>query len=202
MEVTNLTADAEVFTSNAYLVEGEVTVMVDIGTAEGIEDRIAEHVDTLDAVIITHQHGDHIGELEAVVDRFEPSVYAYDDHDLRTHGLRDGDHVQIGDDRFEAIYSPGHAADHLAFGSADTLFTGDVVVYEDGAFEDGSFGRTDMAGQSRERLIKSIRTILDRMDDSVEHMYPGHGPSYEGDVRSVIDRALSRAERREPKYSA
>jgi hypothetical protein len=31
-------------------------------------------------------------------------------------------------------------------------------------------------------------------------MYSGHGGVYEGDVRAVVERALERAERREPKY--
>jgi glyoxylase-like metal-dependent hydrolase (beta-lactamase superfamily II) len=60
-----------------------------------------------------------------------------------------------------------------------------------------------MPGQSRERLIESLGTLLDRLPDSVTAMYAGHGDVFEanGDsVRTVIERALSRAERREPKY--
>jgi hydroxyacylglutathione hydrolase len=57
-----------------------------------------------------------------------------------------------------------------------------------------------MTGQSRERLIGSIRELLQRMPDSVEHMYAGHGSVFHGDVREVVERALERAERREPKY--
>ena len=84
--------------------------------------------------------------------------------------------------------------------SEHTIFSGDVVVHDDGAFDDGSFGRTDMAGQSREVLIESIERILDRLPEGVEHMYAGHGEAFHGDVRAVIERALERAERREPKY--
>jgi len=57
-----------------------------------------------------------------------------------------------------------------------------------------------MAGQSRDRLIESIRELLDRLPASVSEMYSGHGGVYEGDVRAVVERALERAERREPKY--
>ena len=200
MGVHNLTADAEVFTANAYLVTGAVNALVDVGVVEGVDEEIATHVDTLDLVALTHQHGDHVGELDAVLDRFEADLYAYEAHPRRTHQLTDGDTVQLGDDTYEAVYTPGHAADHLAFLGETAIYTGDVVVYADGAFEGGSFGRTDMAGQSRERLIESLRSILERLGDDVTHMYPGHGPSYEGDVRAVIERALERAERREPKY--
>ncbi|WP_135829287.1 MBL fold metallo-hydrolase [Halorussus halobius] len=200
MRVTNVTADAETFTCNAYLVEGDRTVLVDAGSVAGVEAVVADRVDDVDAVALTHQHGDHVGQLDAVLDAFDADLLCYDDHPRRTRELRDGDALRIGDEAFEAIYSPGHADDHLAFASDSTIFSGDVVVYSDGAFDDGSFGRTDMAGQSREREIESIRTILDRLPEGVEHMYAGHGEPFHGSVREVIERALARAERREPKY--
>jgi glyoxylase-like metal-dependent hydrolase (beta-lactamase superfamily II) len=200
MPVHTVTAGAETFTCNAYLVEGERTVLVDAGAMEGVADVIAEHVDELDAVALTHQHGDHVEQLDAVLEAFDPDLYAYADHPARTHALDDGEELRIGDERFEAVYTPGHADDHLAFVSESTLFSGDVVVHDDGAFDYGSFGRTDMPGQSRERLIDSIEHLLDRLPDSVEHMYAGHGDEFHGDVRDVVETALGRAEKREPKY--
>jgi len=200
MQVHNVTADAETFTCNAYLVEGDRTVLVDAGSMPGVVDAIADHVEDVDAVVLTHQHGDHVAELDTVLDAYDPELLCYDDHPRRTEKIADGDSLRIGDEEFEAIYSPGHADDHLAFVSETTIFSGDVVVYNDGAFDDGSFGRTDMTGQSREREIESIRTILDRTPDGVESMYAGHGDEFHGDVRDVIERALERAERREPKY--
>lgn len=200
MQVVNVTADAETFTSNAYLVVGGRTAMVDVGAVPGVVDVVREQADDVDAVFLTHQHGDHVAELEAVVEAFDPAVYAYDDHPLRTHGIDDGDEVEIGEESFEVVYTPGHAPDHVSFVSESSLFSGDVVVHDDGAFEYGSFGRTDMAGQSRERLIESIVDLLDRMGGSVEHLYAGHGSVFHGDVRDVVETALERAKQREPKY--
>jgi hydroxyacylglutathione hydrolase len=200
MDPINVTADAETFTANAFLVAGEPTTLVDVGAMAGVDDVVADHVDGLDRVVLTHQHGDHVAELDAVVERFAPDVYAYAPHDHRTHELADGDRVAIGEESFDVVYTPGHATDHVSFVSEATLFSGDVVVYNDGAFDDGSFGRTDMAGQSRERLIGSIRDLLDRLPDSVDGLYAGHGDAFRGDVRAVVERALERAERREPKY--
>ncbi|KAB1192504.1 MBL fold metallo-hydrolase [Haloferax sp. MBLA0076] len=205
MEVIPVTADADVFTCNAYLVLGDRTVLVDAGTMTGVEDVVAEHTDHLDAVVVTHQHSDHVGELDAVVDRFDPDVYAYADHPLRTHELEDGDEVVLGDESFEVVYTPGHADDHVSLVSGRLLFSGDVVVYNDGAFDDGSFGRTDLPGQSRERLIASLQTLHDRLSETVAAMYAGHGDVFENEtggdtVRDVVARALERAERREPKY--
>ncbi|AFZ73195.1 MBL fold metallo-hydrolase [Natronobacterium gregoryi] len=200
MNVYHVTADANTFTCNVFLVVGEETTLVDTGAYEGVVDSIHEHVDDVDSVVMTHQHGDHVAQLEAVADAFDPDVYAADDHPARTHALEDGDTVRIGDEAFDVVYTPGHADDHVALVSETTLFSGDVVVHDDGAFDDGSFGRTDMAGQSRERLIESIRELLDRMPDGVEHMYAGHGDIFHGDVRDVVETALERAEKRKPKY--
>jgi glyoxylase-like metal-dependent hydrolase (beta-lactamase superfamily II) len=205
MDVVNVTRDAEEFTCNAYLLTGDRPALVDVGTMPGVVSAIREHTDRVEAVALTHQHADHVGELDAVLDAFDPDLYAYGDHPRRTHGLVDGDEVRLGDETFEVVYTPGHAADHVSLVSETTIFSGDVVVYNDGAFEDGSFGRTDMAGQSRERLVRSLRTLLERLPDSVEHVYAGHGDPFHAEssgdtVRDVVERALGRAERREPKY--
>jgi glyoxylase-like metal-dependent hydrolase (beta-lactamase superfamily II) len=200
MDVHNVTAGAESFTCNAYLALGERPALVDAGAMDGVVSAIRQHTDDLDAVVLTHQHGDHVAELEAVLDAFDSDCYAFDAHPRRTHAIEDGDTVRIGEESFEVIRTPGHALDHVAFVSESTIFSGDVVVHDDGAFDYGSFGRTDIAGADRETLISSLETILDRLPDSVEHMYAGHGGEFHGDVRDVIETALGRAEKREPKY--
>ncbi|WP_458208210.1 MBL fold metallo-hydrolase [Haladaptatus sp. NG-SE-30] len=200
MQVINVTADADTFTCNAYLALGDHPVLVDAGAMDGVVDVLRDHTDTLDAVVLTHQHGDHVERLDTVLDAFDADLAAYGPHPRRDIAIEDGDTLDIGDEEFEAIHTPGHADDHLAFVSDSTIFSGDVVVHDDGAFDYGSFGRTDMPGQSREELIESIRAILDRSPNSVEHMYAGHGGEFHGDVRDVIETALERAEKREPKY--
>ena len=205
MDPINVTADAEEFTCNAYLVSESTTTLVDVGTMPGVEDVVAEHTTDLDRVVLTHQHGDHVAELDAVLEAFDAELYAYADHPRRDRALVDGTEIAIGNEQFEVVHTPGHADDHVSLVGETTLFSGDVVVYNDGAFEDGSFGRTDMAGQSREELIESLRRLLDRLPESVTRMCAGHGDVFEagpdGDsVRDVIERALRRAERREPKY--
>ncbi|WP_262179391.1 MBL fold metallo-hydrolase [Haloarcula laminariae] len=200
MEVHNVTADAETFTCNAYLALGERTTLVDAGAWGGVVDAVRDHTDDLDAVVLTHQHGDHVQELDGVLSAFDAELYAYAEHPRRDRAIDDGDELLVGDETCEVVYTPGHADDHVSLVSANSLFSGDVVVHDDGAFEGGSFGRTDRPGQSREREIESIERLLDRMPDGVEGMYSGHGGVFHGDVRGIVEKALERAQRREPKY--
>ncbi len=201
MAVYNVTEGAETFTCNAYLATGGEATLVDAGSMAGVENAIADRVDGLERIVLTHQHGDHVAELDAVCEAFEPrEVLAYDDHPRRTRAIGDGDRAEIGDETFEVVYTPGHADDHVSLVSETTLYSGDVVVHDDGAFDYGSFGRTDMEGQSRETLIESIERLLERMPSGIEHLYAGHGGVFHGDVRDVVETALERAEKREPKY--
>ncbi len=202
MEPVNVTGDSESFTSNAWLVAGEENVLVDAGTADAdaTVEEIRRHVDDLDAVALTHQHGDHVGSLTAVLDEFSCRLYAYGDHPRLDVDLMDGGTLKIGGEECTVVHTPGHAEDHVAFVGDTRVYTGDVCVYSDEAYGDGSYGRTDMPGQSREELIDSLRVFLRELPPSAEEMYPGHGPSYTGDVHAVVERALERAERREPKY--
>lgn len=207
-DVHAITADAEVFTCNAYLVSGDRPVLIDAGAMPGAVDIIDNIVDDLEAVYLTHQHTDHVAELDSILDKFDAELYAYSDHPRQDSTLEDTDTVEIGDEPFEVVYTPGHASDHVAFVGNTRVFSGDVVVYNDGAFNDGSFGRTDMTGQSRERLITSLQRLLERLPQTVNELYAGHGDVYYGSpgddtidsVKTIIERALMRAERRKLKY--
>ncbi|MFB6113431.1 MAG: MBL fold metallo-hydrolase [Halodesulfurarchaeum sp.] len=200
MDVSLLTGDADVFTANAYLVTDGSPTLVDVGTVSGIASRISNHVDDLETVVLTHQHTDHVARLDEVMEAFDPTLVAAADTAYRTTIVEDGDEVQIGEEAFEVVATPGHANDHLAFVGETAVFSGDVVVYNDTAFEDGSFGRTDQPGQDRETLIESIERLQVRLSPSVESLFAGHGDPYHGDVSAVVRRALERARRREPKY--
>ena len=205
MDVHTVTAGATEFTCNAYLVTGRVPTLIDAGAMPGVENEIARYTDDVDRVVLTHQHGDHVAELDAVLDAFDADLYAAGDHPRRAVSLADGDEVTVGDADYEVVATPGHADDHVSLVGETAVFSGDLVVYDDGAFDDGSFGRTDMTGQSRETLIESVRALLTRLPASATRLYAGHGSVFDAtesddSLRDVVARALERAERREPKY--
>lgn len=192
--------DPDRFTANAYLVLGNRPTLVDVGALSGVEAVVREHTDTLDAVVLTHAHGDHVGQLEAILEAFDADCYAFGDHPRRTHPLADGDRVTLGDGAFEVLYTPGHAPDHVVFVSATTVFSGDLVVPNDQAFDYGSYGATGGPGPEREQLIESLDRLLDRLPAGVEHLYAGHGDAFHGDVRDLVETARDRAAERVPKY--
>lgn len=200
MRVTNLSVGAASFTSNAFLLEGERCVLVDAGSDPVVLDALEGRVDRLDAVVVTHLHGDHVGNLEEVLGRFGGDLMCVGEHPSKSRELRDGDAVPAGDGELEVLHAPGHTDDSLVLVGEHAVFTGDAAVYADSAFAGGSFGRTDGPGGSRELLVEGLRRLSYRLPGSAEDLYPGHGPTYHGDPRSVIERAAGRAERGEPKY--
>ena len=172
--IRNLARGVQSFTSNAFLVTGDRTVLVDVGNEFDVCSAVEEHAEGLDAVVLTHTHYDHVGNLEAVVDAFDVDVWGFDtDQDGVTHAIADEETVALGDHGYRALHTPGHKDDHLCFYGADpsVLFAGDLV------FANGSFGRTDLAEGDRDTLVDSIRRVLDVVGEDLEAMHTGHGPS-------------------------
>ncbi|MFB6227131.1 MAG: MBL fold metallo-hydrolase [Halobacteriales archaeon] len=182
----NLAAGVRAFTSNAFLVPGERTVLVDVGANFDAVSAIRERTGDLDAVVLTHTHRDHIGNLGSVKDAFGVDAWGFDTGQAGVdHEIADEETVQLGDREYLALHTPGHKNDHLAFHSAtaSTLFVGDLV------FKNGSFGRTDLEGGNRSLLLDSIDRLLDRVDPGLETMHTGHGPSAEGDAYRHLELA-------------
>lgn len=184
--IANLAAGVRAFTSNAFLVTGERTVLVDPGANFDVCSPIRERTDDLEAVVLTHTHPDHIENVPQVREAFGVEVWGYDpDHPQVDHAIGDGDTVQLGDHEYVALHTPGHKDDHLCFYAAESgvLFAGDLI------FRNGGFGRTDLPEGNREVLIDSIEHVAETVSPDLTRLHCGHGPSVEGEAYSHIELA-------------
>lgn len=188
--IQNLAPQQAGLTSNVFLVEGERTVAIDAGSGFDVVSEIESAVASLDALVLTHTHSDHVGNLAAIVDAFDVDVWGYDaGRDDVDHGIADGDTIRLGDHDYRALHTPGHKDDHLCFYSAGSavLFAGDLV------FANGGFGRTDLAEGDRATLIRSIEAVLEATKPGLAELHAGHGPSVTTNPRQTVELALQAA---------
>ncbi|MEM4293385.1 MAG: MBL fold metallo-hydrolase [Thermoplasmata archaeon] len=193
------------FSSNIYLVKGKRNVLIDAGLGSGI-DEVLEKLEgflegeTLDGIILTHRHMDHIGGAEPIARHFNPRVYA-SKAEARAINSRDGrttcayafgmmvPEITVNDvedfhwEEMEVISTPGHTAGSISlyFPAEKWLFSGDTV------FLYGSTGRWDLPTGNLEQLMESL-TKLGSLD--VAGLFPGHEGYAETDGHEHISSAL------------
>ncbi|MFT4946506.1 MAG: hydroxyacylglutathione hydrolase [Natronomonas sp.] len=185
--IQNLAAGQSGMTSNVFLVDGERTALVDVGMQFDVVGETREYVDDIDAVVLTHTHPDHVGNLGDVTEAFGVDVWGYDsDQPGVDREIEDESTVALGDHSYEAVHTPGHKNDHICLYSSASgaLFAGDLV------FANGGFGRTDLEEGNRELLIDSIQRLLGTVDENLTEMHPGHGPSVTANPGQDIELAL------------
>ncbi|RDX36904.1 hydroxyacylglutathione hydrolase [Kangiella sp. HD9-110m-PIT-SAG07] len=107
-----------------------VTV-VDPGDANPVIDYIEQHNLSLETILITHHHNDHIGGVQTLKNRYQCQVFApkRDNQPFSDQDLVEGDTVSVlsGEYQFEVIEVPGHTLGHIAFYGHDSLFCGDTL---------------------------------------------------------------------------
>lgn len=115
-------------------------------------------------------HRDDLPVLEAVP-RYGWN-YGFETGEMVTPSafLAHGEQVKVGTLVLEVIHVPGHSPGGICFyhAASGKLVSGDALFY-------GSIGRTDLPGGNHGQLIRSIRTRLFELPDTVT-VYPGHGP--------------------------
>jgi hydroxyacylglutathione hydrolase len=190
--------DVRVFTvgpvqENCFLLRpdgSEGALIVDPGEeASRILGAVEELGVTIEAVLVTHCHFDHIGAVSPVarttgapvyVSEIERPVLAdimsyvpfpgfgpYESHDAE-HLLKGGETLELAGLEIEVLFTPGHSPGHLSYSipAERALFSGDVLFQ-------GSVGRVDLPGGDWETLLASIRGLVDSLPDDTT-VYPGH----------------------------
>jgi len=148
---------------------------------------------TLDAILLTHTHFDHVGavapvakatgapvycpELERVVladiMRFVPwpGFGPFESYEA-DHLLSGGERLRLAGIDFDVAFTPGHSPGHVTYVTANEDGTGTALFSGDVLFQ-GSIGRTDLPGGDWPTLARSIQGLLDAHPDDTK-VYPGH----------------------------
>ncbi|QFT76140.1 putative metallo-hydrolase [Erythrobacter sp. THAF29] len=153
----------------------------DVRSAQAMIDAASEEGVTIDWVLETHAHADHlsaapmikaktgakigIGEhIKSVQKIFRP-VFA--DHTLKTDGsdfdrlFADGETFAIGDLEVEVLHVPGHTPADVAYKIGKHVWVGDTLF-----MPDYGTARADFPGGDARQLYRSIRRLLSLPDDT------------------------------------
>jgi len=179
---------------NCYLVGCEETkkaIIIDPGAAgPTIINMIKSSGYTVETIVNTHGHVDHIGANNEVKKHTGARLLIHKlDAKMLTSSaanfsmfmgkpvtsaaadelLEEGSIVKAGNLELKVLHTPGHTPGGICLVADQVIFSGDTLFY-------GSIGRTDFPGGSYETLIKSIKDkLLAYPDETV--VYPGHGPA-------------------------
>jgi hydroxyacylglutathione hydrolase len=144
---------------------------------------------TLEGILLTHTHFDHVGAVAPVakatgaevwVPEIEKPVLAdimsfvpwpgfgpFESYEAE-HTLTGGEKLELAGFEIDVLFTPGHSPGHVTYSIADeeAIFSGDVLFQ-------GSVGRTDLPGGDWPTLLESIRTLVDTLPPDTT-VYPGH----------------------------
>lgn len=198
-ELKILSAELGPVMTNTYiLVDEDIKEAVIIDPADNAPELIQfleGNELTLDGVLLTHGHFDHIDALGGLREKYDPwklRVYAakpeqevlmvksYNLSDQFGEGYTTHANMMLKDrqvfevtsaHKAECIYTPGHTLGSCSyyFKAEGWLFVGDTLFA-------GSIGRTDLPTGNYDELIKSVNEVLMKFPDETI-VFPGHGPS-------------------------
>jgi glyoxylase-like metal-dependent hydrolase (beta-lactamase superfamily II) len=147
------------------------------------------NIETVEAILITHTHFDHIGAVAPLAEATGAAVYC---PELETqvlanvmdyvpwpgfgpfesyqadHTVAGGDNLDLAGLNIDVIFTPGHSPGHVTYAISDhdALFSGDVLFQ-------GSVGRVDLPGGDWPTLLASIESLLSAYPAETT-VYPGH----------------------------
>lgn len=104
--------------------------VVDPGDATPVITTLTQQGLTLEAILITHHHGDHTGGIRELLRHYpEATVYGPANEQIPhlDKPLQDGDSVTLGEFKLATLDVPGHTPGHIAYYGEGVLFCGDTL---------------------------------------------------------------------------
>jgi hydroxyacylglutathione hydrolase len=178
---------------NSYIIRrdgSERALIVDPGDeAEKLLAAIDGLGVTLEGILLTHTHFDHVGAVAPVAKATGAEVWVpesekfvlddimafvpwpgfgpFESYDAE-HTLSGGERLELAGFDIDVLFTPGHSPGHVTFSIPDesAIFSGDVLFQ-------GSVGRTDLPGGDWNTLLESIRGLVDGLPQETT-VYPGH----------------------------
>lgn len=109
--------------------EGKEAVVVDPGEAKVVIDYLEEKQLKLIAILLTHNHDDHIGGVRGILAKY-PGIPVYGPKEttpLADQIVQEGDSFNLLGQNFQVLNTGGHTHGHISFLMGDALFCGDVL---------------------------------------------------------------------------
>jgi len=171
-EIEQVSLDFGGFGVNAYVIHApEGDIIVDAGAEP--ERILAATTQDVAAILITHNHADHISALDEIRSETGAPVYAHPT-DADASGitdyepLSDGQELSIAGETLLVLHTPGHSPGSVTFVIGEDQIVGDLVL-------PGSVGRTDISGSSWEDIEVSVRKVMPHWKKGTR-LHAGHGP--------------------------
>ncbi|MBQ6999618.1 MAG: MBL fold metallo-hydrolase [Oscillospiraceae bacterium] len=134
---------------------------------------------TLEAILLTHGHFDHVGGVKELASETGCAVYLHPE-DLSmppmmtagplyyTKTYTEGTQLHLAGLDIAVLHTPGHTPGSVCLLVENTMFSGDTLFQ-------GSSGRTDLPGGDWATITRSLRRLA-AMEGNF-WVYPGHGGS-------------------------
>ena len=140
-----------------------------------VQDAIAREGGSLDAILLTHHHGDHVAGTDTVRSRYGARVIgaAADRHRLPRldEAVREGDSVAVGEETGRVIETPGHTIGHVSFFFAGVADDAPLLACGDTLFSLGCGRLLEGTAAMMFTSLSKLRALADASLVACGHEY-------------------------------